>query len=302
MTSDPPPPEHAPSAVSTPRTWHGAHHVLAYAPRAFRFIGREIVGINFVPLAAPMRAWLLRQGDLPVAVEDERGTPGAYSNPYTYSGLALAICLAEVVNDHYAFCQGEEAVDDPLIAAVTRLRLYNELLLYVVRVGETAIKQLLYCTQLPDRRYERFALGQLLEAPCPNCRKENGKQPHSVSLVASLAHPFRLCHEFTHCAMDHLALVNRLRNGLAAHSGTSPLHVLPADETRKGADEEGRFVMAECLHLLEHLAKVELAMLDDLARQGAVLEQHRLDGLAAADANFHLVPGEPVPMPSPAPR
>src|SRR3546814_4822556 len=101
-------------------------------------------------------------------------------------------------------------------AEIERLRLYNEVVLYTARFCEVVIKQLLYCTQLPQPRYARKSLGGLLESPCPACRSENGQEPHTISLVGSLAHHFHLCFEFEQCAMNPMLTVTKLSNSQAA--------------------------------------------------------------------------------------
>ena len=240
-----------------------------------------------------MRAWLKQRGQLPLLSNADLTTTGGYTNPFTFSGGSIALILARVVNAYYDYCTVPSAQDDPIDAEIERLRLYNEVVLYTARMCETTIKQLLYCTQFPESRYMKKALGQLLEAPCTTCRKENGKKPHLISLVGSLAHPFHLCLEFDHCAMDHMALGNTLRNSQAAHSGIQTLNIRTADvskaDLRSGCDE----VMQGFIHMLSHLEKVEEAMLDDLAQKGAAIELLRRNGLPAEEANFRLMPGEP---------
>ena len=275
------------------RDWHGSHQEWGYRPQAFRWDGHKLVGINFIPLAREMRAWLKQRGQLPLLSNADLTTKGGYTNPFTFSGGSIALILARVVNAYYDYCTTPSVQDDPIDAEIERLRLYNEVVLYTARMCETTIKQLLYCTQFPESRYMKKALGQLLEAPCTTCKKENGKKPHLISLVGSLAHPFHLCLEFDHCALDHMALVNTLRNSQAAHSGIQTLNIRTTDvsktDLREGCDE----VMQGFIHRLSHLEKVEEAMLDDLAQKGAAIELLRRNGLPAEEANFRLMPGEP---------
>jgi hypothetical protein len=184
------------------RAWHGVHEPWCYRSEAFRWIGEQIVGINFLPLAQQMRAWLQQRGQLPVASSADREASGGYTNPYTFSGVSLALIMGRVVNSFHTYINEQTPDHDEVDAEIERLRMYNEVVLYSARLCEVSIKQLLYCTQMPESRYERMGLGALLESPCPSCGKQSGKKPHSVSLVGSLAHPFHLCLEFEHCAMD----------------------------------------------------------------------------------------------------
>ena len=164
------------------RDWHGSHQEWGYRPQAFRWDGHKLVGINFIPLAREMRAWLKQEGQLPLLSNADLTAKGGYTNPFTFSGGSIALILARVVNAYYDYCTLPSTQDDPIDAEIERLRLYNEVVLYAARMCETTIKQLLYCTQFPESRYMKKALGQLLEAPCTTCRKENGKKPHLISL------------------------------------------------------------------------------------------------------------------------
>ena len=177
-------------------------------------------------------------------------------------------------------------------AEIERLRLYSETLIYAARVCEVAVKQLLYCTQIPESRYKRMALGALLDSQCPSCKKQNGKEPHTVSLVGTLAHPFYLCLEFEHCAMDHMDLVNKLRNAQAAHSSTQVLNIRSVQASKAQLAKEGQEVLSGFLHMLSHLEELEERMLDDLAEKGQAIALLKSNGLSADACDFRLVPGE----------
>src|SRR3546814_1177439 len=111
-----------------------------------------------MPLSMSMRSWLLGRGQLPIASKSDLETEGGYKNPYTFSGAALTSILARVVNAYHDYCTLQEPDEDPMEAEIERLRLYNEVVLYTARFCEVVIKQLLYCTQLPERRYARKSL------------------------------------------------------------------------------------------------------------------------------------------------
>jgi hypothetical protein len=241
-----------------------------------------------------MRAWMQQRGQLQIVSAGEVGRDDGYTNPYTFSAGSLTLMLANVVEAVYDFTNDTSNVVDPVHAEIERLRLYNEVMLYTARLCESMVKQLLYCTVVPEKRYEKKALGELLESPCPQCRKENGKTPHMVSLVASLAHPFGLCLEFEHCAMDHMAWLNKLRNAQAAHSGVQTLNVRTVMESKRQLDADHRQVIEGFLHMLSHLEKLESLTLHDLAEKGEQIELLRLNGLPPDQANFRLIPGEPM--------
>lgn len=279
------------------RDWHGAHHPWAYSSHCFRWLGSDIAGINFLPLATEMGAWLTQKGNLSLAPENGMGGKGGYSNPFTFSGAALGLILGRVVNSWHDYTKSESINHNEVDAEVERLRVYNEVVLYAARFCEVVIKQLLYCTQVPEKQFTRMALGALLESPCPSCKKKNGQQPHSISMVGTLAHPFHLCLEFEHCAMDHMALVNTLRNSEAAHSDIQMLNIRTVAESKAQLAKDCDEVLSRFLHMLSHLEKLEQRMLDDLARKGEAIMLLKLNGLAAEDCNFNLVPGQAVVAP-----
>ncbi len=136
------------------------------------------------------------------------------------------------------------------------------------------------------------ALGQLLESPCPNCKRENGKEPHLVSLVGTLAHPYYLCLAFEHCAMDHMDLVNKLRNSQAAHSGIQELNIRTPDASRSQLFEDSSNILNGFLHMLSHIEELEQNMLRDLGNKAKSINLLKLNGLKQDDCNFNLVPGE----------
>ncbi|WP_439869722.1 hypothetical protein ACTACT_21885 [Pseudomonas syringae] len=276
----------------TKRQWHGRHHPWSYRPHAFRWMGEEIAGINLLPLAGEMRAWMQQDGQLSLMPAPQSPTTGGYTNPFTDSGVTLQLLMGRVINAAHEYATTDSPSHSEVDAEVERVRLYNELLMYSARLCEVAIKQLLYCTQFPEVRYKRMALGALLESPCPDCKRQNGKTPHLVSLVGTLAHPFNLCLEFEQCAMDHMDLVNRLRNSEAAHSGVQPLNVRSVESSKLQLMEDSREAMNGFVHMLSHLEDLEHKMLTDLADKGAFINALKRNGLSAADCNFHLVPGE----------
>lgn len=274
------------------REWHGAHQSWSYHPQAFRWSGEKISGINILSIATDMRAWMLQRGNLSLMPTQEAPDKGGFTNPYTRSGVTLSLLMCRVINDSHEYAHGAEPVHDEVDSEIERLRLYNEILLYSARLCEAAIKQLLYCTQIPESRYERMALGQLLESPCPTCKRENGKEPHLVSLVGTLAHPYNLCLEFEHCAMDHMDLVNKLRNSQAAHSEVQELNVRTSDISRSQLLEESSDILNAFLHMLSHVEDLEQNMLQDLASKANAINLLKLNGLKAKDCIFNLVPGE----------
>ncbi|WP_339413817.1 hypothetical protein [Pseudomonas sp. EA_35y_Pfl2_R5] len=280
------------TATPSKREWHGSHHSWSYHQQAFRWLGERIAGLNILPLAGDMRAWMQQRGQLALMPAPTPPSWGGFTNPYTTSGVTLQLLMARAINAAHEYATTDTPDHNEVDAEVERVRLYNEVLLYSARLCEVAIKQLLYCTQIPETRYGRMALGALLESPCPDCKRHDGKKPHLVSLVGTLAHPFHLCLEFEHCAMDHMALVNRLRNSEAAHSGIQPLNIRSVEESKLQLMQDNQEVLEGFLHMLSHLEDLEHQMLRDLTEKGESINALKKNGLRPEDCNFNLVPGE----------
>ena len=260
-----------------------AYHVeWGFRREALLWDGDAPVGVNFHPLATELYEWLQRRGPFTVFAEEHRAIPGAYTNPFTFDASTLITILASVINDSHAIATSDMP-GDPLETEVARVRSYNEQCLYVVRVCEALIKQLLHCTQIPRRYYARASLGSLLSTECRGCRN-SGQQRHKLSLLGSLAHRYHLCHEFEGCLMQHLALAGRRRNTSAAHSAVPSLNIRSAAESRRQLMEDSVALGNEFVHMLGHLRNLETRMdneLRALQQESAVAtwEPRRSDGL-----------------------
>jgi hypothetical protein len=92
--------------------------------------------------------------------------------------------------------------------------------------------------------------------------------------------------------MDHMDLVNKLRNSQAAHSGVQELNIRTADISRAQLLEESSDILSGFLHMLSHVEELEQSMLQDLTNKGEAINLLKSNGLEAKDCNFNLVPGE----------
>ncbi|MEC5399608.1 hypothetical protein [Uliginosibacterium sp. H1] len=244
-------------AQSKESQWHGSHHPWSFRPHAYRWEGERIAGVNMLPLATELRAWMLQLGELALMPTLMPPAEGGFTNPYTANGVTLTLLMSRVINASHEYATSQMQGHSEVDAEIKRVRLYNELLIYSARLCEVAIKQLLYCTQIPESRYERMALGALLESPCPTCKRGGGNKPHLVSLVGTLAHPYHLCREFEHCAMDHMDLVNRLRNSEAAHAGVQRLNIRSVEASKAQLMEDSHEILNGFVHMLSHLKDLE---------------------------------------------
>ncbi|WP_294767726.1 hypothetical protein [uncultured Rhodoferax sp.] len=278
------------------REWHGTHHEWSYRPQAFVWNGEWISGVNLVPFATEMRKWMQQSGQITVLVKQSRSEERAATNPYSYSGSAIALMLSQTINAYHEYATSESPSEDPVDAEATRIRLFNEVLLYSARFCEVVIKQLLYCTQIPQKRYVRAALGELLESPCPSCKRSGGT-PHMVSWVGTLACPFHLCREFDHCAMDHMALVNSLRNSRAAHSESEDLNPRTVRESKDQLRRDANKVLEGVVHLLTHIEKLESRVIEDIEKKGTQINFLKKKGLPPEECNFNLAPNLPFKHP-----
>jgi hypothetical protein len=210
---------------------------------------------NFHPLGGELKNWLLQNGQLRIIYSGERKTGQRFTNPYVYNASALSIAYAEIVNDCADFADCAEPLDS-VDAQIKFMRLQTESILYPARLCEALIKQLLYLTSFPEKYYRGVSLGGLLSKDCPGCRSSNSA-PHEISLLGSLAHRYRLCHEFEDCLKDHLRLLSRRRDVGAAHSDIPKFSRKSSAKLRKDFGNEfnkhGKFFR----HMLEHISEIE---------------------------------------------
>lgn len=284
-----------PSTQIDKRDWHGTHHSWRFSPHAFRWTGEYISGPNFLPLATEMRAWMLQLGHLSLMPPFKSPTNGGHTNTYTESGITLALLMSNSINaaHHFVTSLNAKESEDEVSAELERIRLLNELLINAARFCEVIIKQLLHCTQIPASLYQRMALGQLLESPCPYCKRKKDLRPHSISLVGTLACPFGLCLAFEHCAMNHMNLVNKLRNTQAAHSEIQALNIRSVSASKEQLNQDCDEILNDFLHMLSHFQELEQAIVVDLAEKANTINNLKQSGLPPADCNFELAPGQP---------
>ena len=220
------------------------------------------VGVNLHPIATEFRQWLLGEGSFSVFAEEHRKKDFAYSNPYTYGSSVLSSILASVINDSHAFANTTDVID-AMDADIQRIRIHSEQVLYVARICEALIKQLLYCTQIDKKSYEKTALGGLLSTECRGC-KNSGAKRHKLSLLGSLAHRYHLCLPFEHCLFEHLKIIARKRNIEAAHSGAQIPKIRSSADSRQQLKVDSREVGNELVHMLNHISDLEEHMIGEL--------------------------------------
>jgi hypothetical protein len=247
------------------------------------------IGANFYPLATELRNWMLRKGDIRFFSSEDKLLPYAFSNPYTYDGSILSITYAQVVNDSAAFAKDTQFAE-PEQVEIKRIRLYTENVLYVARLCEAFIKQLLFCTTFSDGDYRRAALGSLLSKDCNGCRSSKDKK-HKISLLGSLAHRYHLCGPYEHCLNDHMEIVKRRRDLEAAHSGVTNFTVQAPAMARKDLDEDLISLGNDFTHMLQHISDIEEKMIAEL--------KSRMQG-EAPRARVILVPPADTSTPSDA--
>lgn len=225
------------------------------------WLGERAIGVNFHPLATEFHQWLLREGQFSVFAEEHKGSLTSLTNPYSYHASVIAAILARSINASHEFATGTDPMDD-MEADIERIRIYNEQVLYTARLCEATIKQLLYCTQIPEGYYKSAALGALLSSECKVCKK-SGKPRHNISMLGSLAHRYELCIAFDQCLFEHLKIVNRRRNVEAAHSETQGLRLRPSAESRAQLARDSIDVGTELVHMLQHVSDLEIRMMKE---------------------------------------
>jgi hypothetical protein len=252
------------------KTEHVPHHdknIAYHMDWAFRreaaiWTNEKPFAPNLYPVAEELREWMLNEGDLKFLGHVDKTRPNAPTNPYTYHSYVLARIIADIINQLHGFATGSDKIDEQE-AEITFLRFYGEFALHSARVCEALIKQLLYCTTFLEGEYKRAALGELLVRNCSGCAPSKEKR-HKLSLLGSLAHRYQLCAGFEKCVSEHMKLVNRRRNLEAAHSGTVEFMGRTLERSRADALKCGNDLGEELLHMLQHLAEIEVKVLEEM--------------------------------------
>ena len=240
-----------------------AFHVeWGFRRESLRWQDGKPTGVNLHPVATEFYGWLRRQGHFSIFTEKHRQENDAYTNPYTFQASTIAAILSEAINDSHSLATAT-VEKDGLSAEIDRIRNYNEQVLYVARLCEALIKQLLFCTRISKRHYKNASLGGLLSTECLGCKGSNSRR-HKLSLMGSLAHRYHLCGEFEHCLLEHLKIVGRRRNVEAAHAQTTLPKFDSAVESRALLKKESIEVGNELVHMLKHISEIETRMIDEL--------------------------------------
>lgn len=217
---------------------------------------------NIRPVAAMLRNWMLRQGNLEFLPHSEAKRVGAPTNPYLYNAYALALAFSYVINDAAAFVESEPGSDD-LDDEIRHFRLYSEYILYPSRILEAVIKQMLFVTSFPESDYKKAALGELLTTECSGCRASEEKR-HKISLTGSLAHRYGFCGGYEACLHSKMEIVRKRRNIEAAHSGVVKLIDRKAKRTRQVFSGQITRIGDEFVHLLTHIEDMERNIINEI--------------------------------------
>ncbi|KAB7690751.1 hypothetical protein GBN24_07960 [Plesiomonas shigelloides] len=240
-----------------PRGAHGAtHQEWAYRREAIIWFDDKPIKPNLVPYAREMSLWTQQKTiSLPLHTKLEQDTSDEISNPYTYSLSAISQSISAIINDAFNFAGSIEPMH-PIDAEIKRIRFESELTIYAARFCEAAIKQMLYCTQFPEKMYKTASMGKLLAHECEDCKK-NERERHDISMLGSLAHRFYLCHILDDCAIDHLQLVARRRNLEAAHSESQSINPRSASESRSHLSRSIYEIGYDLGHMADHIGAIE---------------------------------------------
>ena len=251
------------SDCSSARGPHGASHPeWSFRPQAIIWQGSSPTGVNIAPFSTEMSLWLQQKASvIPLHTKLSSGLPGQPNNPYTYSLSAISFAISAIINEGFEFSESRMLVD-PVDAEITRIRYESELIIYSARFCEAAIKQMLYCTQIPTKMYEKASMGDLLARDCESCKKA-GKQRHDISLLGALAHRYFLCHVLDGCAFDHLQLVARRRNLEAAHSESQSINPRTASESREHLAKSLKEIGYDLGHMADHIGAIEKKMIEE---------------------------------------
>jgi hypothetical protein len=244
------------------RNWKTpSHEDWQYRNEAVIWLDGNATLPNLRPIAANLRAWLLREGQLQFLVHSDRTHQLAPTNPYTYNASVLALMYSTIINEASFFAKNREPLDF-VDVEIKYLRLASELTLQTARLCEALIKQLLYCTDFKEDQYQNAALGALLSGRCRGCQKSSKK--HYVSLLGSLAHRFGFCRAYEDCLHDKMMITNTTRNETAAHAGVLEFHGRSLEESRKLMTEHLEAIGNELIHMLNHILDIERNIISEL--------------------------------------
>ena len=223
--------------------------------------GEKPIAPNLLPLGFEMHSWLLRQSRIRFISHDELASNG-YTNEYISDTSVLCLILSRSINESHEVSHSTGDAD-PVDAELERVRLYSEQVLYTARICEALIKQMLYCTTIPQGQYRGVSLGGLLSRDCIICQASKSAR-HKLSMIGSLACRYHQCHAVDHCLAEHMKLVHRRRDVHAAHSGVLEIQPRTADESRLDLAKSTVDVGNEFVHVLRHIADIETAMLKEM--------------------------------------
>lgn len=255
--------------MSKEEIFEATHHDWGFSKNAFVYSSTppyEPLQINFFPVATELHSWLLRRGQLTHLMKGVVSPEGVFENPFTHDATTLACITAQVVNDSHAFSNNKATTCglDLLSVEIKRIRFYSELVINSARTCEVVIKQLLHCTQIYRKDYEKVALGGLLFKKCRSCDRDKSRNNHNISLLGSLAHRYPpMCLAFD-CVLSDLQKVNQERTKVAAHSGAPDLGISSFTKSMDTHNKNTKLFLYRLVHILEHLGALETLMLEEL--------------------------------------
>lgn len=261
-----------------------SHFEWEFRNEAYIWKDDDVIGINFHPIATEFRKWLKQECNF--IVLPSRTDKCAFTNPHTYQASAFVWVMSRVINDSHSISTIQEPID-ALDAEIQRIRIYNELILYVTRLCEALIKQLAFCTQIPKRYYSKASLGALLATDCKECRR-NKKPKHKISILGSLAHRYGHCLKYEHCLKEHLRIAGRRRNNEAAHSAIPDLRIRTAIESRDKLHQDTYEIGTDLVHMLEHVSELEIEMKEELQRRAPGQTIGKLIIIPGKDIHFEI--------------
>lgn len=220
---------------------------------------------NLYPFAGNLRSWL-QGNDVATPGPSPHDAVDVLTNPFTMSLRWLVPIIRSIVNDVLNFEQSETRIQPDSVALdIRRVRLLGELDVATARVLEAIVKQLLHCTSFPAESYERSPIGRLFDNLCSDCEEKDKK--HTIDLVGSIAHRYKLCDVYGHCLKPDIQAMNLARNSEAAHAGVSGRISRTVEEARI-TEPELRGRKTRLVHALEHLAKLEDLMTREIVELG----------------------------------
>jgi len=247
------------------------HQPWSFVGRAFNNRNGKLVP-NLFPFASELRKWMLRE---PSSIFAAAPANLGSANPFARDACWLAWAFAAIIDDFAELLKAPVESTDAWRLDLKRIRLKSEFVLYATRIVEATVKQLLYCTTFREKTYIRATFGKLVSSTCQPCATKGG-QRHTIDLLGSLAHAYKMCGQYEMCLSKDLQLLLQIRNSETAHATVGTIQISDTPEQALAVAQNDMDRLSEkLLHAFQHLGELEEHMLGTVSAKAQELNSSR---------------------------